>query len=44
MNAITRGAGLIAVAALLTPAAIHAQGPHPHHLSARTENNPRAGE
>jgi hypothetical protein len=37
MNVITRGAGLIAVAALLTPAAIHAQGPHPHYLSARTD-------
>ena len=37
MNVITQGVGLIAVAALLTPAAIYAQGTHPHYLSARTD-------
>jgi hypothetical protein len=37
MNLKTYGVTLIAAAALLAPAAIHAQGRHPRYLSARTD-------
>jgi hypothetical protein len=37
MNLKTYGVTLIAAAALLAPAAMHAQGRHPHYLSARTD-------
>jgi hypothetical protein len=37
MNLKTYGMTLIAAAALLAPAAVYAQGRHPHYLSARTD-------
>src|SRR3984885_6438356 len=37
MNLKTYGVTLIAAAALLAPAAIHAQGRHPRYLSARSD-------
>ena len=37
MNFRTRGLTLLAAVALIAPAAMHAEGRHPHYLSARTD-------